>query len=297
MADMSLTSLSLNLLRAFDAAARHLNLTRAAEELRVTQAAVSHQVKALEQQLGIALFRRARRGLVLTDEGAALAPKVRRSLAELASALDGFAARAPREVVTVSAVGSFAVGFLIERLKGLRARHPQLDVRLTTNNNRVDHWGESLDFAIQFGDGAWRALEATQLFRAPMSALCAPAVARGLAAPADLATVPLLRSYRAHEWDAWSGAAAIAPLNAQGAMFDSSIVMVQAAILGEGVALAPPVLFARELREGRLAQPFPISVDVGAYWLTRVMAKEKTLGMQLFQDWLLEQCAPFAGQA
>ena len=199
---MALSEISLNPLRAFEAAARHLSFTRAAEELCVTQAAVSHQVKALEEHLGAALFRRTPRGLVLTDEGAALAPTVEDAFGRIERVMGALAAGAPREVLTVGVVGTFAIGFLIERLADFRKQHPFVDLRLLTNNNKVDLWTESLDFAIRFGAGAWHGTHADLLLRAPITPLCSPATAATLRHPADLEKCTLLRSYRASDWPA-----------------------------------------------------------------------------------------------
>ena len=287
---MSLTAISLNTLRAFNASARHLSFTRAAEELCVTQAAVSHQVKALEKHLGVALFRRTTRGLVLTDEGAALAPTLDESFTRIARTLDALALGGPREVLTVGVVGAFAIGFLMERLKAFRAEHPFIDLRLMTNNNKVDLFSESLDAAIRFGDGAWRGAESTRLMAAPLAPLTSPDIAAGLASPTDLAKAPLLRSFRAQDWPTWLAAAGVAHIVARGPMFDTSHLMVHAAMLGEGVALAPPAMFARELASGRLVQPFTREVDVGAYWLTRLISKPPTPTLEVFERWLLAVC-------
>lgn len=284
---MPLTGVSLNTLRAFDAAARQLNFTRAAQELCVTQAAVSHQVKALEDHVGRALFRRTARGLVLTDEGATLAPVVRDVFSRVERLLEAFKEEGPREVLTVGVVGTFAVGFLLERLAEFRAAHPRIELRIQTNNNKVDLASESLDFAIRFGDGAWRSVEADPLMSAPLSPLCAPGVMGQLRQPEDLSKLPLLRSYRPLDWQTWLQAAGAAKITPRGPMFDASTIMVQAAMLGEGVALAPPRMFERELRQGRLCQPFALEVDVGGYWLTRLLSKEPTPAMTAFRAWLL----------
>lgn len=286
---MALSGLSLNALRAFEAAARHLNLTRAAEELCVTQAAVSHQVKALEDQLGRMLFRRTARGLLLTDEGALLAPVVAEAFGRIERALDAIREDGPAEVLTVGVVGTFAVGFLLERLAGFRAQHPRIELRLSTHNNKVDLASENLDLAIRFGDGAWRSVEAERLMGAPLSPLCAPALAAQLRQPEDLARCTLLRSYRDQDWRDWLQAAGAPGLSARGPVFDASALMVQAARLGEGVALAPPAMFLRELDEGVLVQPFALEVDVGGYWLTRLLSRAPTPAMQAFRGWLREQ--------
>lgn len=287
---MPLSELSLNPLRAFEAAARHLSFTRAAEELCVTQAAVSHQVKALETHLGAALFRRTTRGLVLTDEGAALAPTVEDAFGRIERVMSQLSGGAPREVLTVGVVGTFAIGFLVERLADFRKAHPFVDLRLLTNNNKVDLWTESLDFAIRFGAGAWHGTQADLLLRAPITVLCSPATAEQLRHPADLEKCSLLRSYRAQDWPTWLAAAGVPQLSARGPVFDASTLMVQAAILGEGVALAPAAMFQRELNLGTLVEPFPIAVDVGAYWLTRLISKPPTRAMQAFQDWITAAC-------
>ncbi len=289
----SLRTYSLNTLRAFEASVRHLSFTRAAEELCVTQAAVSHQVKALEDQLGAQLFRRTTRGLVLTDEGAALAPVVADAFARLARGLDAVAREGPREVLTVGVVGTFAVGFLMRRLADFRSHCPHIDLRLLTNNNKVDLWTETLDFAIRFGDGAWHGAEADRLMAAPLSPLCSPSSAQALRTPGDLARHILLRSYRARDWPDWLEKAGVEDVIASGAIFDSSIIMVQAAMYGEGVALAPPSMFHRELSGGRLVQPYSLEVETGAYWLTRLMSREPTPAMNSFRSWLTETCRQF----
>lgn len=288
---MALSEISLNPLRAFEASARHLSFTRAAEELCVTQAAVSHQVKALEEHLGKSLFRRTTRGLVLTDEGAALAPIVGGSFASIERALAAIAEGGAREVLTVGVVGTFAVGFLMERLAEFRAKNPFIDLRLLTNNNKVDLWTESLDFAIRFGAGAWHGVHADPLMATPLSPLCSPPLAEQLRDVGDMGKFVLLRSYRAQDWPAWLAAAGAPQLSARGPIFDASTLMVQAAILGEGIALAPPRMFRRELHAGLLVQPFPIAVDAGAYWLTRLISKNPTPAMNAFRTWLMERCS------
>jgi LysR family transcriptional regulator of beta-lactamase len=175
---MERSRLPLNALRAFEAAARHLNVTRAALELRVTQAAVSHHIKILEEALGAPLFRRLPRGLTLTDEGAALAPMLNDTFDRMAATLGRFASGRPREIVNVGVVGTFATGWLLPRLAGFEALNPYVDLRIMTNNNRVDLAGEGLDLAIRFGDGAWHGTDAVPILDAPMTPLCAPGLAR-----------------------------------------------------------------------------------------------------------------------
>src|SRR3954465_7219914 len=186
-------NLPLNALRAFEASARHLSFTRAGLELFVSQAAISHQIKGLEARLGVTLFRRLPRGLALTDEGAALVPVLSEAFDRIGGTLERFADGRFQEVLTIGVVGTFAAGWLLPRLPAFAARHPEVDLRLLTNNNRVDLAGEGLDLAIRFGDGAWHGVEAAMLMEAPLPPLCAPAAARRLRSPADLAREPLLR--------------------------------------------------------------------------------------------------------
>ncbi|MBR0556316.1 LysR family transcriptional regulator [Ciceribacter sp. L1K23] len=278
--------LPLNALRAFEASARHLSFTRAAIELCVTQAAVSHQVKVLEERLGVSLFRRLPRGLMITEEGQALLPVLKDAFDRMAATLERFEGGHLREVLTIGAVGTFAVGWLLPRLAEFRARHPHVDLRLSTNNNRVDIAAEGLDFAIRFGNGAWHDTEAHSLFEAPLSPLCIPAIAQSLKRPDDIARHTLLRSYRRDEWPMWFAAAGSVAPPVHGPVFDSSSLMVEAALSGIGIALAPPLMFARHLSAGTLIQPFPIAVATGCYWLTRLKSKAETPAMTAFRNWL-----------
>jgi LysR family transcriptional regulator of beta-lactamase len=283
--------LPLNALRAFEASARHLNLTRAAEELHVTQTAVSQHIRKLEDRLGKPLFRRLPRGLALTDEGQALLPVVVESFGSLERALEHLGDTRPREVLTVGAVGTFAVGWLLPRLRHFQQACPFVDLRLLTHNNRVDMAGEGLDLAIRFGDGAWHGAHAERILDAPMSVMCAPALAHGVRTAAELARQPLLRSYRADEWTAWFEAAGAPCPVVRGAVFDSSLTLAEAAAQGAGMALLPVNMFTRELQQGRLVQPFALELRRGAYWLTRLQSRPATPAMAAFSAWLLAQAS------
>lgn len=282
--------LPLNGLRAFEAAARHSSFTKAAIELNVTPAALGHQVKGLEERLGAPLFHRLPRGLSLTDEGQALLPVLREAFDRMASALGRFDDGRGRELLSVGAVGSFALAWLLPRLAAFEAAHPEVDLRLTTNNNRVDIAEEGLDFAIRFGDGAWHGTDAKLLFAAPLTVLCSAETAARLKAPADLAGETLLRSYRSEEWPAWFDAAGADLPPLVGPVFDSAALMVEAALAGHGVALAPAILF-----EGRAARPFAAEVDLGGYWLTRLKSKRPGPAMVAFETWLLAEAGPASG--
>jgi LysR family transcriptional regulator of beta-lactamase len=288
---MDRAQLPLNALRAFDAAARHLNFTRAAIELCVSQGAVSHQVAQLERRLGTRLFHRLPRGLALTDEGQALVPVVADAFDRVAAMLDQYADGRFREVLKVGVVGTFATGWLLPRLDAFARAHPSIDLRIATNNNRVDLAGEALDFAIRFGDGAWHATHAEPLLAAPLAPLCAPAVAARLQSPADLIPERLLRSYRSDEWARWFAAAGLTAPLLRGPMFDSSALMGTAAAAGQGVALAPPAMFTRELAAEILVQPFAATIDAGRYWLTRLISRPESDAMARFRGWLSGEIA------
>jgi LysR family transcriptional regulator of beta-lactamase len=261
-------------------------------ELYVTQAAVSHQVKSLEAQLNVTLFKRLPRGLMLTSEGETLLPVLRDCFDRIAQTLERFEGGHFREVLTVGAVGTFAVGWLLPRLADFRAQYPYIDLRLSTNNNRVDVAAEGLDYAIRFGAGAWHGIEALRLLDAPLSVMCVPEIARQLNAPADLLQQTLLRSYRTDEWSEWFQAAGLVSQTAppRSIVFDSSLAMMEAALQGAGVALAPPLMFSRQLAADAIRQPFATSITTGSYWLTRLQSRMETSAMAAFKGWL-EQAA------
>jgi LysR family transcriptional regulator of beta-lactamase len=200
--------------------------------------------------------------------------------------LEQFEGGLHRQVVTVAVVGTFAVGWLLPRLPAFQRAHPAIDLRLMTNNNRVDLAAEGLDWAIRFGDGAWHGTEAHPLIAPALTPVCAPGTARRLRAPADLAREMLLRSYRPDEWTRWFAEARVAPPLLRGTIFDSSIAMAEAAAQGAGVALLPAALFGEALRSERLVQPFDIGVTLGRYWLTRLKSRPRTEAMRIFADWL-----------
>ena len=280
--------LPLNALRAFEASARHLSFTRAAIELCVTQAAVSHQVKSLEAQLNVTLFKRLPRGLMLTSEGESLLPVLRDAFDRIALTLDQFEGGHYREVLTVGAVGTFAVGWLLPRLADFHSRYPLIDLRLSTHNNRVDVAAEGLDYAIRFGAGAWHGTDACPLLEAPLTVLCVPQIAEQLHSPADVLKHTLLRSYRADEWNLWFQAAGL-PSDTRmprSVVFDSSLAMMEAALQGTGVALAPALMFSRQLENDVIRQPFEVGITTGSYWLTRLQSRAETPAMLAFKGWL-----------
>ncbi len=281
-------TLPLNALRAFEAAARHQNFTRAALELCVSQAALSHQIRGLEDRLGIRLFHRLPRGVALTDEGAALYPVLNESFERISASIARYTGGPAREVLTLGVVGTFATGWLLPRLAAFEAAHPDIELRLQTHNNRIDLAGEGLDLAIRLVMATGRARRA----RRSSTRRCT-AVRTGAGAapeqPRDLGTLPLLRSYRSDEWPRWLQAAGVSGVEARGPVFDSSLTVAMAAAGGAGVALLPLRMFEQELAEGRLLQPFSTTLELGRYWLTRLRSRAEREPAKRFREWLQAQ--------
>ena len=286
---MDRAHLPLNALRAFEASARHLNFTRAAAELCVSQGAVSHQIAQLEERLGLTLFRRLPRGLALTSEGQALAPMLTDTFDRIGATLDRYQGGRLREVLTIGVVGTFATGWLLPRMEAFNRAFPHIDLRIMINNNRVDLAGEGLDLAIRYGDGSWHGAEARMIMDAPLTPLCAPMIAARLNDPSDLMRETLLRSYRADEWPRWMERAGLACPPLRGPVFDSSALMIVAAEAGLGVALAPASMFAREMTNERLVRPFAEELSAGRYWLTRLHSRAESEASATFSTWLAEE--------
>jgi LysR family transcriptional regulator, regulator of gene expression of beta-lactamase len=225
----------------------------------------------------------------MTDESRALLPVLTDASGRIEGVLKQFEGGHFHEVLTIGVVGTFAVGWLLPRLKSFRERHPFVELRMLTHNNLVDLAAEGLDFAIRFGDGTWPATHNVMLLDAPLTALCAPDIARRLSAPQDLAKETLLRSYRTDEWIGWFSAAGLEPWPVNGPVFDSSRLMVEAAVQGAGIALAPPLMFTRELHAELLVSPFDTEVRTGSYWLTWLKSKRMSAATELFRTWILAE--------
>jgi LysR family transcriptional regulator, regulator of gene expression of beta-lactamase len=296
---LSRSLLPLNALRAFEAAARHESFTRAAAELHVTQAAVSHQVKMLEERVGTVLFHRLPHGLRLTEEGHRLLPRLRDAFDRIETALEDLSAGSggPRGALSISLVATFGMSWLVPRLPRFHARFPHIDLRLTTHNNDpVDFDRDPVDLAIRYGDGDWPSVAAERLFDYRLTPLCGPRLAARLATPGDLRGAPLLRTNN-EDWLIWLAAAGLPPLPFAGPLFDSTRMMVEAAIEGMGVALASPDLFACEIADGRLRQPFPLCVPSGrAYWLIRPEGREPGPRAWAFRDWIVGEATAGAAK-
>ncbi len=288
---MDRPDIPLNALRTLEVAMRQGSFTRAAQELRVTQAAVSHQIARLEDLLGVTLFLRTPQGLVPTDEGRMLFPVLAHSFEAIARSLDRLTGNRDAEVLNLGVNSSFALGWLLPRLDQFRAAHPQIDLRIATNNNRVEILREGLDMAIRFGTGGWTGHEVQPLMEVAFSPLCAPKLAQRLHHPSDLGQMPLLRSFRAAEWSNWFDAVQIPCPPLQGPVFDSSLALAELAAVGEGVALLPKAMFARYLQDGRLVQPFPDEVPLGQYYLAWPSERAVSVAMRDFAQWIAQTCA------
>lgn len=285
---MDRPNIPLNALRTFEVAARQGTFTNAAIELCVTQAAVSHQILRLEDQLGVKLFHRTPKGLLLTSEGEALLPVLTSSLDRISGVIDRFLDGRHQETLNVGVVTTFAVGWLAEHLPDFERRHPGISIRMFTNNNRVDISREGLDLAIRFGAGRWPELTVHPLMETPLTPLCTPSLAAQLNGPAALLGQPLLRSYRADEWPVWFEKNGIRLSHLEGPMYDSSVAMAELATQGLGVALLPHDMFRAQLTDGRLTRPFETEITTGRYWVTRLTSKEPIPAVTTFEAWLLE---------
>lgn len=277
----------LNALRTFEVSARQGSFTRAAIELRVTQAAVSHQIGRLEDLLGVTLFRRTPGGLVLTDAGQTLFPVMERSLDDIARMLALVTGGQRAEVLNLGVVTTFATGWLIPRLDDFHRAHPEITLRLSTHNNRVEIAREGLDAAIRFGSGRWPGIEAHHVLDAPMGPLCAPRL--DVRAVSDLRRHILLRSYRADEWPRWFDEVGETCPPLTGPVLDSSVGMADLAADGLGIALLPLPMFERAVAAGRLVRPFPATVTLGSYWLTIPEDRRMTPATEVLLKWMRAQ--------
>lgn len=284
----------LTALRVFESAARHLSFTRAAQELNVTQAAVSHQVKALEEWLGLKLFRRLNRSLLLTDAGQAYLPTVREGFERLIEGTDRLRRRDRGGVLTVTAVASFVAKWMVPRLGRFQEKHPEIDVRISTEVRMIDFAREDFDMGIRYGGGAWPGLRVDHLMAEDVFPVCSPGLLAGprpLNEPADLRHHTLLHDEMREDWRMWLLAAGVDGVDpARGPGFSQSSTVVQAAIQGLGVALGRSVLVADDLAAGRLVKPFDVSLPsrYGYYAVCSPSAADRPK-IAAFRDWLLSE--------
>ncbi|MCB9948082.1 MAG: transcriptional regulator GcvA [Rhodospirillaceae bacterium] len=298
---------SLNALRMFEAAGRHLSFTRAAHELNVTQAAVSHGIKSLEAQLGVRLFRRGARGLFLTDAGQAYLPEVREAFRRLAIATDRLVAHEAGGVLKVSVLPSFAARWLVPRLRHFRERHPEIDVLVSANDAPINFDREDVDVAIRYGTGDYPGLRVEAFMEEEVFPVLSPALRDsppGLNEPADLLHYTLLHDDLKVTWAHWLAAAGVPHADShRGPAFTDSSMLLQAAVDGQGVALGRSALAQDDLLAGRLVRPFALSLPVEyAYFIVYPEHTANRLKIRAFRDWLFdesgaERAKDAAGQA
>lgn len=286
---------SLNGLRAFEAAARHLSFTRGGAELSVTQAAVSHQVRALEDQLGVRLFRRGGRALTLTEEGQLYFPSVRDALDSLDAATARLRQSDVHRTLTVSVLPSFAARWLVPRLGRFREAHPEIDVRVAPDPALVDFARRDVDIGIRYGRGRYAGLVAYRLLDEEVFPMCSPRLLEGehpLSEPADLRHHTLLHDETRGDWRTWLLAVGLqdAVDPRRGPIFVDSSMLVQAAVDGQGVALARRVIAADDLAAGRLVRVFeqPLPFDF-AYHLVIPENRTQQPKIAAFREWILEE--------
>jgi LysR family transcriptional regulator, glycine cleavage system transcriptional activator len=280
----------LNGIRAFEAAARHGGISKAAEELAVTAPAVSRMVKLLEERLGVALFHRRPNGLALTQAGQRYSAGLGPILDALATLTAEVSASGAARTLTVGVGPTFAIRWLIPRLAGFRAEAPDVDVHITTGGVAAPY-SRNWSCGIILGNGDWPGLTAEPLFAADLLPVCAPALARRLKSPEDLAFASLIRVQHAPEdWPRWLAATDTAAPTTYGPEFEFYGQALQAALDGVGVAMGIRPYVDDDLAAGRLVAPFPLSIPKGSRWyLVHHQSRLDDPSFQLFHAWIIQQ--------
>ncbi|CRL64004.1 transcriptional regulator GcvA [Proteus mirabilis] len=287
----------LNALRVFDSAARHLSFTKAAEELFVTQAAVSHQIKTLEEFLGLKLFRRRNRSLLLTEEGQSYYLDIKEIFSSINEATRKLLARSAKGALTVSLSPSFAIQWLVPRLSGFNQAYPGIDVRIQAVDREEDKLADDVDVAIFYGRGNWTGLRTDRLYAEYLIPVCAPSLLTGekpLKTSSDLIYHTLLHDTSRRDWQAYVRQLEIQnQINVQqGPIFSHSSMVIQAAVHGQGVALVNNVMARSEIESGRLVRPFPdVLVSKNAFYLVCQDSQAELGKIAAFRQWILSQAA------
>ncbi len=286
----------LNALRAFEAAARHLNFSRAADELSVTPGAVSQQIQNLEDYVGVALFKRTPKGLLLTDPAQIALPALREAFDRLAEAASMLTAAVDGRRLTVSVAPSFAAKWLVPRLGHFEALHPQVDVWISAGMELVDFNSGEIDIAIRYGAGRYPGLEVVRLMQETVIPVASPDLlaSQPLNDPADLSGHILLHDgspdadESCPDWTMWLAARGVKGVDGtRGPRFNQSSLVIEAAVGGRGVALAKRALAQADLDAGRLVSPFPITTAVDfAYYLVHPKPKGRLPQVKAFMTWL-----------
>jgi LysR family glycine cleavage system transcriptional activator/LysR family transcriptional regulator of beta-lactamase len=279
---------SLNGLRAFEAAARHASFTAAADELHVTQAAVSRMVRLLEERLGFLLFERRPNGLALTAQGKALQPGITAAFDAIAGVTEQVAAMRSAPVLTVGVGPSFAVRWLIPRLASFYRDHPDIEIRIATGG-AINPFQDDWTCGIRLGDGNWPGYEAEPLFSADLFPVCTAGIAQRLERPSDLRKETLLQvAHSPGDWPLWLSAAGVKlPASRLGPRFDNYAMVLQAALDGIGVAIGLRPYVEDDIAAGRLVAPFALTVPQGRAWyLVYQSFREEDRGFIAFRNWL-----------
>ncbi len=289
----------LNALRAFEAAARHLNFSRAADELSVTPGAVSQQIQNLEDYVGAALFKRTPKGLLLTDAAQTALPALREAFDRLAEAASLLTAAVDGRRLTLTAPPSFAAKWLVPRLGAFEQAHPQVDVWLSAAIELVDLAAGEVDVAIRYGAGRYPGLEVHRLFSETVIPVASPEhlANQPLNTPADLANHVLLHDGSPDlddscpDWSMWLAARGLKTIDGmRGPRFNQSSLVIEAAVNGRGVALAKRTLAQADLEAGRLVAPLQIATAVDfAYYLVHPKAKGRLPQVKAFVSWIEAQ--------
>ena len=286
----------LNAIKAFEAAARHESFTRAAEELCVTQGAVSHQVKALESELGVKLFNREPQRLVITGAGRDYLVVIRDALDRIALGTEQLLERQSSGTLTVSTSPNFAAKWLVHRLGRFAEKHPAIDLRVSAALHHVDFAQEDVDVAVRHGDGVAPGLDVTRLCTEELFPVCSPDLMRGerpLRSPADLSGHTLLHLDTRQDWSKWLDAAGVEQADlSRGPVLNQASMVIDAAVAGQGIALARTALATQDLISGRLVRPFPLTLPVSyAYWIVCPQATADLPKVTTFRDWLIAEAA------
>jgi LysR family glycine cleavage system transcriptional activator len=286
----------LNSLKAFEAAARSESFTRAADELCVTQGAVSHQVKLLEATLGIKLFNRERQRLVITDAGREYLNVVRDAFDRIADGTERILRHQNAGVLTVSTSPDFAAKWLVNRLGRFAEAYPGIDLRVSATMHHIDFVREEVDVAVRHGDGNWSGLDAVRLCTEQLFPVCSPKLMGGrnrLAKPSDLLKTRLLHLDDSKAWSQWFDAAGVIDAEtSRGLTLNRASMLIDAAVDGQGVALARTTLAAWDLISGRLIRPFDVGLKVTrTYWIVCPKATSTKPKVATFRDWLLAEAA------
>jgi LysR family transcriptional regulator, glycine cleavage system transcriptional activator len=285
----------LNALRAFEAAARNENFTRAAEELGVSQAAVSQQVKSLEAILGLKLFARDGKRLVITSAGMQYLAVVRDALDRIAVGTDRLLQNRSSSILTVSTSPDLGAKWLVHRLGRFTAAYPEIHLRVSTTTKRVDLIAEHVDLAIRHGDGHWAGLDAVALCQERLVAVCSPKLLSGrrrITQASDLLKLSLLRMDGWSTWSKWFEAAGVSASTRHGPVLNQASMLIDAAVDGQGVALARTTLAAWDLLHGRLVVPIDVSLPLeNTYWIVHPKLASREPKVVTLRDWLLAEAA------